>query len=111
MIDLFKKAMYAGVGMAVLTKEKVESSLSDMVAKGRMTAEEAEELTEKIIASGKEETEQAKSEASKLFADMLHRAQVVTTDQLAALEARVRALEGKWHREFPNDDSGKSSQS
>jgi len=34
----------------------------------------------------------------------LNRAQVVTQDQLTALEKRVRDLEGRWHREFPNDE-------
>ena len=52
-------------------------------------------MTEKIVAEGEAETEKAKVEASKLFNEMLHRANVVTSDQLAALEARVQDLEGR----------------
>lgn len=103
MIDLVKKAMFAGVGAAVLTKDKVEKSLQEMVDKGKMTADEARDLSGKILEAGEKETEQARNEASKLFTDMLNRAQVVTQDQLEALEKRVRDLEGRWHREFPND--------
>lgn len=103
MIDLVKKAMFAGVGAAVVTKEKVESSLQELVEKGKMSSEEAKDLTKKIIEAGEKETEQARSEASKLFTDMLNRAQVATQDQIEALEKRVTDLEGKWHKEFPND--------
>lgn len=109
MIDLVKKAMFAGVGAAVVTKEKIESTLQDLVEKGKLSAEEARQMTDKIIAEGEKETEQAKNEASRLFTDLLNRAQVVTQDQLTALEKRVRDLEGRWHREFPNDESDKKS--
>jgi len=95
--------MFAGVGAAVITKDKVESSLQEMVEKGKMSADEAKDLSQKIIQAGEKETEQAKNEATRLFTDMLNRAQVVTIDQLEALEARVKELEGRWHREFPND--------
>tara|TARA_R100000027_G_scaffold42073_3_gene31430 strand:+ start:25391 stop:25714 length:324 start_codon:yes stop_codon:yes gene_type:complete len=103
MIDLVKKAMFAGVGAAVVTKEKVEKSLQDMVEKGKMTADEAKDLSNKIIEAGEKETEQARNEASRLFTDMLNRAKVATQDQIESLEKRIRELEGRWHREFPND--------
>ncbi len=105
MFDFVKKAMFAGVGAAVITKDKLEKSLEEMVEKGKMSAEEAKDLSEKIIESGEKETEQAKNEATRLFTDMLNRAQVVTSDQFEALEKRVQELEGRWHREFPNDGS------
>ncbi|MET3873251.1 phasin family protein [Puniceicoccus vermicola] len=103
MFDLVKKAMFAGVGAAVITKDKVEKNLQEMVDKGKMTADEAKDLSSKIIEAGEKETEQARNEATRLFTDMLNRAQVVTQDQIESLEKRVRDLEGRWHREFPND--------
>lgn len=104
MIDLLKKTLWAGVGLAVVTKDKVLESLDELVKKGKISQEEASAMTEKIVAEGEAETEKAKVEASKLFNEMLHRANVVTSDQLAALEARVQDLEGRLHREFPNND-------
>ncbi len=104
MIDLVKKTMLAGVGLAVVTKDKVLESLDELVEKGKLTKEEAAEMTDKIVDEGKVETEKAKVEASKLFNDMLHRANVVTRDQYDALAARVTALEGRLHKEFPNED-------
>ncbi|WP_269526887.1 phasin family protein [Coraliomargarita parva] len=99
-----KKTMLAGVGMAVVTKDKVLSSFDELVEKGRLTKEEAAKMSDKIIEEGREETEKAKVEASKLFNDMLHRANLVTKDQYDALATRVTELEGRLHKEFPNGD-------
>lgn len=104
MIELVKKSMLAGVGLAVVTKDKVLESLDELVEKGKLTKEEAAEMSDKIVDEGRTETEKAKVEASKLFNEMLHRANVVTKDQYEALEARVTALEGRLHKEFPNVD-------
>ena len=104
MIDLVKKTMLAGIGLAVVTKDKVLESLDELVQKGKLTKEEAAAMSEKIVEEGKTETEKAKVEASKLFIDMLNRANVVTKDQYDALAARVTELEGKLHKEFPNSE-------
>jgi len=104
MIDLIKKTMLAGVGLAVVTKDKVLESLDELVEKGKLTQEEAIVMSDKIVEEGKVETEKAKVEASKLFNAMLQRANVVTKDQYDALAARVAELEGRLHQEFPNSD-------
>ena len=57
----------------------------------------------KIVEEGKERAEKAKNELSGMFTEMLQKANLVTADQYAALEARVTELEGKLHKEFPNE--------
>ena len=96
--------MFAGIGMAVVTKDKILESLDELVEKGKLTKDEASAMSDKIVEGGRVETEKARVEASKLFNEMLHRANVVTKDQHDALAARVTALEGKLHKEFPNED-------
>jgi len=99
-----KKTMLAGIGVAVVTKDKVLESLDELVEAGRLSKDEAVAMSDKIVEEGKAETEKAKVEANKLFNDMLHRANLVTKDQYDALAARVTALEGRLHKEFPNED-------
>jgi polyhydroxyalkanoate synthesis regulator phasin len=102
MIDLFKKAVAAGIGVAVITKEKVQTTLDELVEKGKLSAADAQQLGDRILAEGEAETEKAKVEVNKFFNDLLHKANLVTKEDLAALETRVRDLEGRWSREFPN---------
>jgi polyhydroxyalkanoate synthesis regulator phasin len=102
MIDFFKKTILAGVGMSVITKDKVLESLEELVEKGKLTRDEASEMSDKIVQEGQEQTEKVKMEANKLFTEMLQRANLVTKDQYDALAARVTELEGRFHKEFPN---------
>lgn len=104
MLDLVKKTMFAGVGVAVVTRDKVLESLDELVERGKLSKDEAAAMSDKILEEGQVETEKAKVEASKLFSEMLNRANVVTKDQYEALAARVTALEGRLHKEFPNGE-------
>lgn len=104
MLDLVKKTMFAGIGVAVVTRDKVLESLDELVERGKLSKDEAVAMSDKILEEGQAETEKARVEASKLFNEMLNRANVVTKDQYEALAARVTALEGRLHKEFPNGE-------
>jgi len=93
MIDLIRKTVLAGVGAAVLTKEKVEESLNDLVEKGRISADEAKETAEKIAAEGKREFETVSKDLQKGVGDLLEQIGVGQKDRLASVEKRLLALE------------------
>jgi polyhydroxyalkanoate synthesis regulator phasin len=93
MIDVIKKTLLAGVGAAVVTKEKVETALGDLVKQGKINATEARAVAEKIAADGKKEFEALSGELGEKVKEAftgLHRR---TQERLDALEARVAALE------------------
>ena len=96
--------MLAGLGLAIVTKEKVLESLGELVERGTLTEAEAVEMSEKIVQEGKDQAEKAKIEVGKLFTEMLQKANLVTKDQYEALAQRVSDLEGRLHKEFPNED-------
>lgn len=97
MIDLIKKTMLAGVGAAVVTKEKVEVLLNEYVEKGKISAQDAKHLSERIVADGKQEFEQAKHDLSSRFQELLEKSKLATRDELTALEKRLAALDAKLH--------------
>lgn len=93
MIDLIRKTVLAGVGAAVLTKEKVEASLSDLVEKGRISADEAKATAEKIADDGKREFENVSKEVQKSVSDLLEQVGIGKKDKVDDLEKRLLALE------------------
>ena len=95
MIDALKKTLLAGVGAAIVTKEKVEVALSDLVNQGKLSASDAKALAEKIAADGRREFEEASAQISSKVHDLLNRSNETTLERLNQLEARVRALEAK----------------
>ncbi len=95
MLDLFKKTIFAGIGAAVTTKEKVESMLQEMVEQGKLTRDEAERMAEKIAADGKEEFERTKHEIKDNLSRMFAKDKLVKEDEFRKLELRVSILEEK----------------
>lgn len=93
MIELIKKTLLAGVGAAVVTKEKVQDALDDYVRQGKLKAEDARIIAEKIAERGKREFEEMSQQASVKASELFTRHDSVVSARLAALEARVAALE------------------
>lgn len=93
MIDLIRKTVLAGVGAAVLTKEKVEASLTDLVEKGRITADEAKATAEKIADDGKREFENVSKEVQASVSDLLEQMGVGQKDKVAELEKNLEGLQ------------------
>lgn len=95
MLELLKKTLFAGIGAAVTTKERVEAILQEMVEQGKLTREEAERMAEKIAKDGKDEFERTKREISDNISQMLNKGELVRIDDFRKLELRVSILEEK----------------
>jgi polyhydroxyalkanoate synthesis regulator phasin len=93
MIDIIKKTMLAGVGAAVITKDKVESALSDFVKQGKVSSDEARQMADKIAEQGRREFESMSSELNDKLRDVFAGFDRKTQARVAALEARVAVLE------------------
>jgi polyhydroxyalkanoate synthesis regulator phasin len=104
MIDTIKKTLLAGVGAAVVTKEKVEAALEDFVKQGKVSSAEARAMAEKIAADGKKEFETLSGQLNDKVKDVVSGLSRSTQDRLDALEARVKALE------HPHAGKGKSKE-
>ena len=93
MIDIIKKTLLAGVGAAIVTKEKVEAALDEFVKQGKVSSAEARAMADKIAADGRREFETLSGELNDKLRDFLSRRDHTIQDRLAALETRVAALE------------------
>ena len=95
MIDIIKKTVLAGIGAVVMSQEKVEGVLEELVDKGKITAEEASEMGDKIVRESKKEFEESKKLLEKYLEDALSKTKIVTINQHTELENRVRKLEAR----------------
>jgi len=95
MIDTFKKTLLAGLGAAVVTKDKVQSGLEDFVKQGKITAAEAQSIAEKIAEEGRKEFNHASSKLGDKVREVLAYADTKHLPRIEALEKRVAALEKK----------------
>jgi polyhydroxyalkanoate synthesis regulator phasin len=95
MLELLKKTVFAGIGAAITTKERVETMLQEMVEQGKLTREEASRMADKIARDGKEEFERTQKEISRNLSQMFSKSDVVSIDDFRKLELRVSILEEK----------------
>jgi len=93
MIDLLKKSVLAGLGMAVVTKEKVEEALGDFVRDGKLNASDAKIMAEKIAEQGRKEFDDIGEKLAAKLREYTVRAEESAEKRLTALEQRVRVLE------------------
>lgn len=93
MIDLLKKTLLAGIGAAVVTKEKIETTLEDFVRQGKVNAADARIMADKIAEQGRREFDELTAQLNAKFKDTFARHDEATQKRLAALEERVRGLE------------------
>jgi len=93
MIELIKKSLYAGIGAAVLTKEKIQEMTRRLVEEGKITTEESEKLADEMVKSGERQWEEMShgiSEAMKRWTENLD---VVRRKDLTLVEERIKLLE------------------
>ncbi len=95
MIDLIKKTLLAGVGAAVITKEKVEDTLDVYVRQGKVKADDARIIAAKIAEQGKKEFDEMSQTLAAKIQDMAANGVAKPDGRIAALEERIRALEAK----------------
>ena len=95
MIDLIKKALYTGVGMAVLTKEKAEELVKELTQQAKLSEQEGKELFDGLL----KQSEQARSEFQAKVDDavlsVVKRLNLASKDELDSLRTKIDELSAK----------------
>jgi polyhydroxyalkanoate synthesis regulator phasin len=95
MEDLFKKILYAGVGIVSLTAEKLQGIVSELVKDEKLSIEEGKKIVtdfEKDIEGKRDEFEtQLKTITEKTIKSF----RFVSKDELVSLKTRIENLEAK----------------
>ncbi|OAB42853.1 phasin family protein [Paenibacillus glacialis] len=95
MSDLFKKAVSLGLGLTMVSKEKVEKIVDDLVTRGELAPEESKALVNRLIERGEVEQGQFKTLIHEQVNRILKELHVPTANDLLNLEQRIAALESR----------------
>ncbi|MFP7755137.1 phasin family protein [Thermodesulfobacteriota bacterium B35] len=93
MKELMKNVVYAGVGAAFLTKEKIEELNRELVEKGKMTQEEGKKFVEELIRKSENAKDQLELWISQRVEDKIRQLNLATRDELADLRRQVEELQ------------------
>lgn len=94
MSDLFKKAISLGVGLTIVSKEKVEKVVDDLVKRGELAPSESKALVDRLIERGDEERGAFKSVVQEQVQRVLKELKVPVQADIATLACPERGSPG-----------------
>ena len=92
MIELVKKVLLTGVGVAALSKEKVEDLAKDFVEKGKMTEQEGKKLVDQLLSSSEEARQDLQKQIEGKVQAVLEKMDLAKKSDLEALKLEIEEL-------------------
>jgi polyhydroxyalkanoate synthesis regulator phasin len=93
MFDLIKKTMLAGIGFAVITKDKVEQLAKEYIEKGQMTEKEAKEMVDEFLKKSEHARKDLETKLEEMVQKALKKMNIATREDVAGLEERIKRME------------------
>lgn len=95
MFELIKKAMLAGVGLAAVTKDKVEELARELTEKGEMSEKEGKELIDELLKKSEQARKDLETKVEDTVRKVLEKMAVATKEDIDSLSKRINNLEQK----------------
>jgi polyhydroxyalkanoate synthesis regulator phasin len=95
MIDLIKKALYTGVGMAVLTKEKAEELVKELSQQAKLSEQEGKELFDSLLKQSEQARSDFQTKVDDAVLSVVKRLNLASKDEVDKLRTQVDELSAK----------------
>jgi polyhydroxyalkanoate synthesis regulator phasin len=92
MLNIIKKSMLTGIGLALIAKDEVEDLAKELVNKGKMSENEGTKFLEDLQKRYDETQQKLEEKVQRAVKDFMKKADVVTGDELKALKKEIRDL-------------------
>jgi polyhydroxyalkanoate synthesis regulator phasin len=92
MFEIFKKSLFAGLGLAVVTKTKLESVLEKLVEEGKLSRDEAEKMGKELLDSGEKQWTDFESRLQETIKGFLENMDICKSSDLKKLEKKIKSL-------------------
>jgi len=92
MLNIVKKSMLTGIGLALIAKDEVEDLAKELVNKGKMSENEGTKFLEDLQKRYDETQKMLEEKVQRAVKDFMKKADVVTGDELKGLKKEIRDL-------------------
>ena len=92
MFDLIKKALFTGIGMAAMTKEKIEELAADFIKKGDLSEQEGRKLVDELMKKSEESRTEIRKQLDEIVCSTLERMEVARKSQIDELREEIMQL-------------------
>ena len=92
---MLKEMLYAGIGLATVTKEKAEEVITDLIKKGEISTEEGKDLLSTLMNRMQEESDKLKLIIDKQVEKVISSMNLVRKSEFDKLVQKLEELENK----------------
>ena len=92
MLNVIKKTMLTGIGLALIAKDEAEDLARELISKGKMSENEGTKFLEDLQKRYDETQKKLEDKVQKAVKDFMKKADVVTGDELKGLKKEIREL-------------------
>ncbi len=93
MKELFKNIMYAGLGAAFITKEKLEELQKELIEKGKMSQEEGKQFVDELRLKSEKAREQLDGWITSRVEERVRQLNLATRDEVVELQRKIDELQ------------------
>jgi len=93
MFNLLKKMIWLGAGLAVMTTEKIEGVVAELIKKGQLSEKEGKELAAELVARSIKAKKELGEKVEKTMSDTLQKLNIPTRKDVEEIKARLERLE------------------
>ena len=93
MKELLKSVAYTGIGVAFLTKEKIEELKDDLVEQGKISQDEAKQFVDELVKKTNSIKDSLDLKISQIVEEKIKLLDIVTNDDFADLRRQVEELQ------------------
>ncbi|RUM37172.1 MAG: hypothetical protein DSY50_00845 [Desulfobulbus sp.] len=93
MKELLKNVVYAGIGAAFLTRDKIEDIRGELVTRGKMTKDEGKEFVDDLVKKSESAKDQLELWLTRQVEDRVKQLNLATADDVADLRRKIEELQ------------------
>ncbi len=95
MESAFKNFMYAGVGLASLTAEKLQKSVDKLISENKISTGEGKKILDEFLKKTENKKKEFEKQLKKITEEVVNKVQLPKKKDIESLEKRIAALEAK----------------
>lgn len=95
MFDLIKKTILTGVGLAAMSRDKIEELAKELKEKGSMSEKEGKELIDDLLKKSEQSRKDLETTIEELILKVLEKTNMATKTDILRLEQKIKDLEQK----------------
>lgn len=99
MFDLIKKTILTGVGIATMTKDKVEELAKELTENGKMSEKEGKKFINELLKKSEEVKKDLEKRIEGVVRKTLEKLNIATKEDIDELIAKIKRLEQKVKRQ------------